>query len=32
MKKFTDWVMTQEIEESKYENSVNELKAKGLMK
>jgi dTDP-L-rhamnose 4-epimerase len=32
IKRFTEWVLTQEIEESKYEKSVNELKAKGLMK
>lgn len=32
IKKFTDWVLTQEIKESKYEDSISEMKAKGLFK
>ena len=32
IKKFTDWVTTQNIEESKYEESIKEMKEKGLFK
>jgi dTDP-L-rhamnose 4-epimerase len=32
IKKFTDWVLTQEIKESKYEASIAEMKEKGLFK
>ena len=32
IKKFTNWVMTQEIKESKYEESIAEMKEKGLFK
>jgi dTDP-L-rhamnose 4-epimerase len=32
IKKFTDWVLTQEVEESKYEDSIAEMKEKGLFK
>jgi dTDP-L-rhamnose 4-epimerase len=32
IKKFTDWVTTQEVNESKYESSINEMKKKGLLK
>lgn len=32
IKKFTDWVITQEIKESKYEDSIAEMKEKGLFK
>lgn len=32
IKKFTDWVLTQEIEESRYEESIAEMKEKGLFK
>ena len=32
IKKFTDWVLTQEIKESKYEESIAEMKVKGLYK
>jgi len=32
IKKFTDWVNNQTITESKYDQSVQEMKAKGLMK
>ena len=32
IKKFTDWVTTQNIEESKYEESIQEMKEKGLYK
>ncbi|MFD2601212.1 NAD-dependent epimerase/dehydratase family protein [Flavobacterium suzhouense] len=32
IKKFTEWVITQEVKESKYENSIAEMKEKGLMK
>jgi dTDP-L-rhamnose 4-epimerase len=32
IKKFTDWVLTQEILESKYEVSISEMKEKGLFK
>jgi dTDP-L-rhamnose 4-epimerase len=32
IKKFSDWVSTQEVQESKYETSILEMKAKGLFK
>jgi dTDP-L-rhamnose 4-epimerase len=32
LKKFTDWVLTQEIKKSKYEDSISEMKGKGLFK
>jgi dTDP-L-rhamnose 4-epimerase len=32
IKKFTDWVLTQEITESKYDISISEMKEKGLFK
>ena len=32
IKEFVNWVKTQEIKEDKYENTVQELKDKGLMK
>jgi dTDP-L-rhamnose 4-epimerase len=32
LKKFTDWVSSQTIETSKYEASIEEMKAKGIMK
>ncbi|MHA3787234.1 NAD-dependent epimerase/dehydratase family protein [Flavobacterium hauense] len=32
IKKFTEWVLTQEVEVSKYETSIAEMKEKGLMK
>ena len=32
LKKFTEWVNTQEIQKDKYEESINEMKAKGLYK
>jgi len=32
IKKFTEWVLTQEIKESKYEASIAEMKEKGLFK
>lgn len=32
IRKFTDWVLTQEIKESKYEDSIAEMKEKGLFK
>lgn len=32
IKKFTDWVVTQEVKESKYEESITEMKEKGLFK
>lgn len=32
IKKFTDWVLTQEINESNYEESIAEMKQKGLFK
>ena len=32
IKKFTDWVLTQEIKESKFEESIKEMKEKGLFK
>lgn len=32
IKKFTDWVNSQEIQESRYDASIKEMKEKGLMK
>lgn len=32
IKNFTDWVKTQQVEEDKYEQSIMEMKAKGLYK
>ena len=32
LKQFTDWVNTQEVEEDKYQQSIEEMKAKGLYK
>lgn len=32
LKKFTDWVNTQEIQEDNYQKSINEMKEKGLYK
>ena len=32
IKQFTNWVNDQEIQQSKYEESLNEMKSKGLMK
>jgi dTDP-L-rhamnose 4-epimerase len=32
IKKFCEWVITQEIKESKYEDSITEMKQKGLFK
>ena len=32
LKQFTDWVNTQEVEEAKYQQSIDEMKAKGLYK
>lgn len=32
IQKFTDWVLTQEVKESKYEESIKEMKEKGLFK
>lgn len=32
LKKFTDWVNTQEIQEDKYQQSIDEMKSKGLYK
>jgi dTDP-L-rhamnose 4-epimerase len=32
LKKFTDWVNSQDIQQSKYEESLKEMKEKGLMK
>jgi dTDP-L-rhamnose 4-epimerase len=32
LKNFTDWVNSQEVQQSTYDNSINELKSKGLMK
>ncbi|TKC03499.1 SDR family NAD(P)-dependent oxidoreductase [Pedobacter cryotolerans] len=32
LKKFTDWVNTQEVQEDKYAQSIEEMKAKGLYK
>jgi dTDP-L-rhamnose 4-epimerase len=32
LKRFTDWVSEQEVQQSKYEDSIKEMKEKGLMK
>ena len=32
VKKFTEWVQTQEIHESKYDDSITEMQEKGLFK
>lgn len=32
LKKFTEWVNTQEVQEDKYQKSIEEMKAKGLYK
>lgn len=32
LRQFTDWVNTQEVEEDKYQQSIDEMKAKGLYK
>lgn len=32
LKRFTEWVKAQEIQNSKYEDSINEMKEKGLLK
>lgn len=32
LRRFTDWVNQQEVQASKYEESINEMKAKGLFK
>jgi len=32
IKKFTQWVNTQEIQEDRYQQSINEMKEKGLYK
>jgi dTDP-L-rhamnose 4-epimerase len=32
LKKFTEWVNTQEVQEDQYQKSINEMKAKGLYK
>ena len=32
LRQFTDWVNTQEVEEDKYQQSIEEMKAKGLYK
>ena len=32
LRQFTDWVNTQEVEEDKYQKSIEEMKAKGLYK
>lgn len=32
LKKFTEWVNTQQVQEDKYQQSINEMKAKGLYK
>ncbi len=32
LKKFTEWVNTQEVQEDKYQKSIDEMKAKGLYK
>ncbi len=32
LKKFTDWVNTQEVQEDQYQKSINEMKSKGLYK
>jgi dTDP-L-rhamnose 4-epimerase len=32
LKRFTDWVNGQQVQSSKYEESINEMKSKGLLK
>ncbi len=32
LKKFTDWVNSQQVQKSTYDDSINEMKSKGLMK
>lgn len=32
LKKFTDWVNSQQVQQSKYEDSINEMRSKGLLK
>jgi dTDP-L-rhamnose 4-epimerase len=32
LNKFTDWVNSQQVQQSKYEDSINEMRSKGLMK
>ena len=32
LKRFTDWVNSQQVQKSKYEDSIREMKSKGLMK
>jgi dTDP-L-rhamnose 4-epimerase len=32
LRRFTNWVNTQQIGTSRYEDSIHEMKAKGLMK
>jgi len=32
LKRFTDWVLSQEVMESRYDDSIKEMKAKGLLK
>lgn len=32
LKHFTDWVNRQQVQQSKYEDSINEMKSKGLLK
>ena len=32
LKKFAEWVNTQEVQEDKYQKSIEEMKAKGLYK
>lgn len=32
LKRFTDWVNSQQIQQSKYEDSINEMRSKGLLK
>ena len=32
LKHFTDWVNSQQVQQSKYEDSINEMKSKGLLK
>ena len=32
LKRFTDWVDSQQVQKSKYEDSIREMKSKGLMK
>lgn len=32
LKRFTDWVNSQQVQQSKYEDSINEMRSKGLLK